>query len=103
MIDKLVELAERQRKQNSNTNIRQSHDALKTEMVAIDCVIDSGGQFVEFVHFDKVETLAEALSSKKGKARLLVDKIIKSDSDKLICESNSLFRSLGLNFSISIA
>jgi CRISPR-associated protein Csd1 len=44
------------------------------EQVGIDCVITPSGEFHKFVCFEKVETRAEALSSKKGKARLLLDK-----------------------------
>lgn len=72
MIRALVNLAEHRR--NSANNTLLIHDALKEEDVSIDCVIDAGGHFVDFRFFEKVKTLAEALTAKKGKARLLLDK-----------------------------
>lgn len=71
MINELVELAERIRSEKPS---ELSHDALKKEWVGIDCVITSEGKFLNFLCFDKIETLAEALPAKKGKARLLLDK-----------------------------
>ena len=71
MIKELVQLADRIRNENPSD---LSHDALKKEWVGIDCVITAEGRFLNFQCFDKVETVAEALPSKKGKARLLLDK-----------------------------
>lgn len=51
-----------------------NHVALKDEPVAIDLVIDVNGNFCKFMPFEKKSTIAEALTSKKGKARLLLDK-----------------------------
>ena len=51
-----------------------NHVALKEEPVAIDLVIDVDGNFHKFLPFEKRVTIAEALTSKKGKARLLLDK-----------------------------
>ena len=51
-----------------------AHDALDNVPIAIDCIIDKKGNFKQFVVHDKQPTLAERISAKKGKARLLVDK-----------------------------
>ncbi|OQY32614.1 MAG: type I-C CRISPR-associated protein Cas8c/Csd1 [Spirochaetaceae bacterium 4572_59] len=53
---------------------RTGHDALKDEPISIDLVIDIEGNFHEFAVIDKIFRPAEALKSKKGKARLLLDK-----------------------------
>ena len=67
MLNQLVEFGERQRKTGDS-------DALKLEPVSIDIVIDEQGQFLDFAVHEKIPTKAEALASKKGKARLLLDK-----------------------------
>lgn len=51
-----------------------NHVALKEEFVSIELVIDEKGNFCKFEPFEKKATIAEALTSKKGKARLLLDK-----------------------------
>jgi CRISPR-associated protein Csd1 len=51
-----------------------NHVSLKEELVSIDLVIDANGNFCKFVPFEKKAMIAEALTSKKGKARLLLDK-----------------------------
>lgn len=53
---------------------RWNHVALKEEFISIDIVIDKDGSFIKFVPFDKTPTIAETLTSKKGSARLLLDK-----------------------------
>lgn len=50
-----------------------NHIALKEEPISIDLVIDNNGNFCKFDLLEK-STIAEALTSKKGKARLLLDK-----------------------------
>jgi CRISPR-associated protein Csd1 len=72
MIQELVALA---------ANLRQSklkgsyiHDALDKVPILIDCVIDRKGKFKQFIVHDSFNTVAEAITAKKGKARLLVDK-----------------------------
>lgn len=57
-----------------------NHVALKEELVSIDLVIDENGNFSKFVLLEKKPTIAEALTSKKGKARLLLDK-----AEEVIC------------------
>lgn len=72
MIQELVSLAKRLRDEKRVTYV---DDALDTVPVAITCEIDRKGTFKRFiVSADRKETIAEALTSKKGKARLLVDK-----------------------------
>jgi len=50
------------------------HDALKDEPISIEIVIRPDGSFEKYEIFDKVMTKAEAITAKKGKARLLLDK-----------------------------
>ncbi len=71
MIRELVELGERLR---TSSTLKHAHDALKIESIGIDCIIRPSGEFVSFQVFDKVSSMAEGLSSKKGQARLLLDK-----------------------------
>ncbi len=51
-----------------------NHVALKEEAISIELVIDTEGRFVRFESLGKIVTIAEALNSKKGSARLLLDK-----------------------------
>jgi len=50
------------------------HDALKEEVISIELVIMPDGSFHCFQLIDEKLTPAEAISAKKGKARLLLDK-----------------------------
>jgi len=54
--------------------IRTGHDALKDEPISIDLVINEDGSFDSFLVIEKIIRPAESLTSKKGKARLLLDK-----------------------------
>jgi len=65
MIKELAEFGKR---------IRTGHDALKDEPISIDLVINEDGSFDSFLVIEKISRKAEALNSKKGKARLLLDK-----------------------------
>jgi len=65
MIKELVEFGKR---------IRTGHDALKDEPISIDLVINKDGSFVSFSVIEKISRPAEAITAKKGKARLLLDK-----------------------------
>lgn len=67
MLNQLVEFGKRIRNQDD-------HDALKQECVSMDIYIDAEGRFVQFNSHDKLPTVAEAITAKKGKARLLLDK-----------------------------
>lgn len=64
MFAELVELGKR---------VRKGHDALKEEKCSLDIVIDKEGNFIDLISCD-VTIEAENLTSKKGKARLLLDK-----------------------------
>jgi len=72
MIKELSELGKILR--NKNAEKEQVHNALKKEIVLFDLVIKEDGSFYKYVPIDKKSTVAEALTSKKGKARLLLDK-----------------------------
>ena len=50
------------------------HDALKEEVISMELVIMPDGAFHSFQLIDEKSTPAEAISAKKGKARLLLDK-----------------------------
>lgn len=50
------------------------HDALKEELISIELVITPGGAFQEIKFIDSKPTPTEAITAKKGKARLLLDK-----------------------------
>src|ERR1035437_4682209 len=65
MIKELAEFGKR---------IRTGHDAVKDEPISIDLVINEDGSFDSFLVIEKISRKAEALNSKKGKARLLLDK-----------------------------
>jgi CRISPR-associated protein Csd1 len=51
-----------------------NHVALKEEAISIELVIDHEGGFIRFEPIEKIATIAESLNSKKGSARLLLDK-----------------------------
>lgn len=65
MIKELAEFGKR---------IRTGHDALKDEPISIDLIVKEDGSFDSFLVLEKISRKAEALNSKKGKARLLLDK-----------------------------
>ncbi len=50
------------------------HDALKEEYIMFDLLIKPDGSFFAFQNVGKISTQAEALVSKKGSARFLLDK-----------------------------
>jgi CRISPR-associated protein Csd1 len=72
MIRELSELGKKIREENSGEKI--VHDALKDEPISIDLVITNDGSFCKFEVIDKIVRPAEAITAKKGKARLLLDK-----------------------------
>ncbi len=51
-----------------------NHVALKEEPISIELVIDGQGNFKRFEPIEKILSIAEALNSKKGSARFLLDK-----------------------------
>lgn len=69
MIDKLAEFGKKLRSEDS-------HDAIKEEPIHMDIVINEKGDFIDFIPLAKgSKTISETILSKKGKARLLVDKV----------------------------
>lgn len=72
MIKELSDLGKTLRTQQSDQKL--VHNALKDEPYTIDLVIDSDGSFVKFLTIEKRLSPAEAITAKKGKARLLLDK-----------------------------
>ncbi len=69
MIDKLVEFGKTLRDENS-------HDATCQELIHIEIIIDEQGYFQNFIDCPPgIKTICEAILAKKGKARLLVDKL----------------------------
>ncbi|MBK6608176.1 MAG: type I-C CRISPR-associated protein Cas8c/Csd1 [Leptospiraceae bacterium] len=75
MIRELTELAERNRKKEKGAG-KIVHNAIKKEKVNFFLFIDKNGKFISFQGLKEPKLSdCEALSSKKGKARLLVDKL----------------------------
>ncbi len=72
MIKELSELGEKLRGQRASSEL--IHNAIKDELISIEIVILEDGAFCKFETFDKKNTKAEAITAKKGKARLLLDK-----------------------------
>lgn len=75
MIRELTELAERNRKKERGDG-KIVHNAIKKEKVNFYLSIDKNGKFINFQGLDEPKlTDCEALNSKKGQARLLIDKL----------------------------
>lgn len=72
MIKKLSEFGKIIRDEKSKNE--RMHIALKQEVISIDMVIHEDGRFERFQLVNKVPTKAEAVTAKKGKARLLLDR-----------------------------
>ncbi len=72
MIRELSDLGKKLREINSESKL--VHDAIKDEPISIDLIIDKDGSFVRFEPIEKILRPAEAITAKKGKARLLLDK-----------------------------
>lgn len=72
MILELSELGKTLREQK--TENEWINDALKNEPLSIELIISEDGNFQYFNPIQKVNTVAEAITAKKGKARLLLDK-----------------------------
>lgn len=72
MIQELVELSRTIKRKFPEDALE--NDALDRVPVSIDCVIDKQGNFKQFITHEKKFTIAEKITAKKGKARLLVDK-----------------------------
>jgi CRISPR-associated protein Csd1 len=72
MIRELSELGKKIREENAGEKV--IHDAIKDEPISIDLVIKKDGSFHKFEVFERIVRPAEAITAKKGKARLLLDK-----------------------------
>ena len=72
MIKELSELGKTLRSQKNNNEF--VHNALKEEQISIEIVITEDGSFQKIELFEKKLTIDEAITAKKGKARLLLDK-----------------------------
>lgn len=72
MIKELSDLGKTLRSQKSKDD--WVHDALKPEPINIELIIAEDGSFQSFNMIEKKQTVAEAITAKKGKARLLLDK-----------------------------
>ncbi|HBC74746.1 MAG TPA: type I-C CRISPR-associated protein Cas8c/Csd1 [Candidatus Wallbacteria bacterium] len=72
MIKELSELGKKLR--SAKESLELIHNAIKDEPVSIEIVISKEGAFQKFEVFEKKMTRAEAITAKKGKARLLLDK-----------------------------
>lgn len=72
MIQELVELSSTLKRRYPGEI--PENDALDKVPVSIDCVIDKEGNFKQLIVHEKQLTIAEKITAKKGKARLLVDK-----------------------------
>ncbi len=72
MLKELSELGKTLRAEQSENE--WIHDALKPEPISMELVISQDGHFQRIEPIENKETLAEAITAKKGKARLLLDK-----------------------------
>lgn len=72
MIKELSELGKTLRKEKDEN--AWVHDALKDESISMELVISQDGRFQQLLFVDDKSTTAEAITAKKGKARLLLDK-----------------------------
>ena len=72
MIKELSELGKKLRSDKKSGEL--VHNAINDEPVSIEIVISNDGAFQKFEVFDKKLTKAEAITAKRGKARLLLDK-----------------------------
>jgi CRISPR-associated protein Csd1 len=72
MIKELKDLGEKL--SNDESADKYTDDAIKYEKIGIHIEIDSRGNFIKYSCFDEIDTPCEAITAKKGNARLLVDK-----------------------------
>jgi CRISPR-associated protein Csd1 len=74
MINALCDFGKRIREEQAHDE-EQVHDAITNTPIAVDLLINQDGSFDSFLVLpDNITTKGEALTSKKGQARLLVDK-----------------------------
>jgi len=86
MIKELSELGKTLRAQKGNNE--WIHDALKPEPISMELIITEDGSFQSFNLIEKKQTTAEAITAKKGKARLLLDK-----AEEVLCYGGAASKS----------
>jgi len=91
MIKELSDLGKKLRLQK--TDDEWVHDALKPEPINIELIIAKDGSFQKFNLIEKKQTIAEAITAKKGKARLLLDK-----AEEVLCYGGEKSKSKHDNF-----
>ena len=92
MIKELSDLGKRLREEQRKQN-KLIHNAIKDESMGIDLLIHEDGSFDSFLAFPRKTTQAEAITAKKGKARLLLDK-----AEEVLCyKDDSYFEDLQNN------
>lgn len=86
MIKELSELGKTLRAQKGDNE--WVHDALKPEPISMELIITEDGSFQSFNLIEKKQTIAEAITAKKGKARLLLDK-----AEEVLCYGGAASKS----------
>lgn len=86
MIKELSELGKTLRAQKADNEC--VHDALKPEPISMELIITDDGSFQSFNLIEKKQTTAEAITAKKGKARLLLDK-----AEEVLCYGGAASKS----------
>jgi CRISPR-associated protein Csd1 len=86
MIKELSELGKTLRAQKADNE--WVHDALKPEPISMELIITEDGSFQSFNLIEKKQTTAEAITAKKGKARLLLDK-----AEEVLCYGGAASKS----------
>ncbi|MGA9110773.1 MAG: type I-C CRISPR-associated protein Cas8c/Csd1 [Smithella sp.] len=86
MIKELSELGKTLRAQKGDNE--WIHDALKPEPISMELIITEDGSFQSFNLIEKKQTTAEAITAKKGKARLLLDK-----AEEVLCYGGAASKS----------
>jgi CRISPR-associated protein Csd1 len=85
MIKELSDLGKRLREEQRKQN-KLIHNAIKDESMGIDLLIREDGSFESFLAFPRKITQAEAITAKKGKARLLLDK-----AEEVLCYKDDAY------------
>lgn len=91
MIKQLSDFGKKLR--SEKTENQWVHDALKEEPISIEIVISEDGRFQMFELIDRRLSVAEAITAKKGKARLLLDK-----AEEVLCYGGDVSKKKHLLF-----
>jgi CRISPR-associated protein Csd1 len=84
MIKELSDLGKRLREEQRK-QYKLIHNAIKDESMGIDLLIREDGSFDSFLVFPRKMTQAEAITTKKGSARLLLDK-----AEEVLCYTDQI-------------